>query len=181
MLIVPSQPKTMGLTEVKRELKKLDKDRLIELVGELYKKDKSVKEFFDFYVKPDEKELFRKYRDKVFEAFYPRRGFGLKLRDGKQAITEFKKFGPSTDLLADLMLFYVETGVKFTNEFGDIDEGFYSSLESTYSAALNLMKKENLLDKFAARAGKIVTDTSDIGWGFHDYLGSVHADFYPDF
>src|SRR3954454_23143274 len=121
MIEGPSQQKKMGLTDLKKELKKLDKDKLIELVSELYKKDKSVKEFFDFYVNPDEKELFRKYRNKVYEAFYPRRGYDLKLKDGKKAISEFKKFEPSTDLLADLMLFYVETGVKFTNEFGDID------------------------------------------------------------
>jgi hypothetical protein len=78
------------------------------------------------------------------------------------------------------MLFYVETGVKFTNDFGDIDEGFYSSMETTYVAALTLMRKENLLDKFADRAGKVVSDTSGIGWGFHDYLGDVHSDFYSD-
>ena len=86
--------------------------------------------------------MFNKYRDKVFEAFYPGRGYNCKLKDGKQAISDFKKFGPSADLLADLMLFYVETGVKFTNEYGDIDEGFYSSMETTYVAALTLMKKK---------------------------------------
>lgn len=171
----------MGLTEIKKELKKLDKDKLIDLIADLYKKNKSVKEFFDFYVNPDESELFNKYRDKVFEAFYPRRGYNYKLKDGKQAISDFKKLGPSADLLADLMLFYVETGVKFTNDFGDIDEGFYSSMETTYVAALTLMKKENLLDKFADRAGKVVSDTSGIGWGFHDYLGDVYSDFYADY
>jgi hypothetical protein len=117
----------------------------------------------------------------VFEAFYPKRGYNYKLKDGKQAISDFKKLGPSADLLADLMLFYVETGVKFTNDFGDIDEGFYSSMETTYVAALTIMKKENLLDKFAERAVKVVTDTSGIGWGFHDYLGDVHSDFYADY
>lgn len=168
----------MSLTDIKKELKKLDKDKLIDLVADLYKKNKSVKEFFDFYVNPNERELFNKYRDKIFEAFYPRRGNNYKLKDGKQAISDFKKFGPSDNLLADLMLFYVETGVKFTNDFGDIDEGFYSSMETTYLAALTLMSKENLLDKFADRAGKVLSDTSDIGWGFHDYLGDVHSNFY---
>ena len=147
----------------------------------MYKKNKSVKEFFDFYVNPDERELFNKYRDKVFEAFYPRRGYKYKLKDGKQAISDFKKLEPSSDLLADLMLFYVETGVKFTNDFGDIDEGFYSSMESTYVSALKLMKKENLLNKFADRAGKVVTNTSGIGWGFHDYLCEVHSGFYTNY
>ena len=79
------------------------------------------------------------------------------------------------------MLFYVETGVKFTNDFGDINEGFYSSLESTYVAALKLMEKENLLERFADRASKGVSDTSEIGWGFHDYLCDVHFNFYADY
>ncbi len=169
----------MGLTEIKKELKKLDKEKLIDLVADLYKKNKSVKEFFDFYVNPNEKELFKKYKEKVFEAFYPKRGCTLKLKNGKTAISDFKKLEPSTDLLADLMLFYVETGVKFTIDYGDIDERFYLSLESTYLSALTLMNKEKLLARFADRAGKVVDDTSNIGWGFHDYLGQVFSDFYP--
>ena len=38
----------MGLTEVKRALSELDKESLIKLIAELYKKDKSSKEFLDF-------------------------------------------------------------------------------------------------------------------------------------
>lgn len=169
----------MGLTDIKKELKKLDNNKLIDLVANLYKKNKSVQEFFDFYVNPNEQEIFEKYRNKVYEAFYPKRGYNYKLKDGKQAISDFKKLEPSANLLAGLMLFYVETGVIFTNDYGDIGESFYSSMETTYVKALTLMKKENLLDKFATRAGKVVTDTSGIGWGFHDYLGDVHSDFYP--
>jgi len=168
----------MGLTGIKKELKKLERDKLINLVADLYKKNKSVKEYFDFYIDPDERELFNKYRDKVFNAFYPKRGYSLKLKDGKTAISDFKKLGPTSELLADLMLFYVETGVEFTNEFGDINEAFYSSLEKTFLSALTLMKKENLLDKFADRTLKLVSDTSEMGWGFHDYLADVHAEFY---
>ena len=168
----------MSLTDIKKELRKFDKSKLIELIADLYKKNKSVKEYFDFFVNPDEKELFKKYQDKVFEAFYPKRGFDFKLKDGKQAIADFKKFEPSTELLADLMLFYVECGVKFTNDFGDIDENFYLSIEKVYLQSLTLMHKEELLDKFKIRASKIVDDTNDIGWGFHDYLVQVHSDFY---
>ncbi|HRP40059.1 MAG: hypothetical protein KF706_12570 [Chitinophagales bacterium] len=169
----------MGLTDIKKELKKLDKDKLIDLVADLYKKNKSVKEFFDFYVNPDERELFEKYCDKVFEAFYPKRGYNYKLKDGKQAISDFKKLGTSTDLLADLMLFYVETGVKFTNDYGDVNESYYKSLATTFVDSLTLMSKENLLDKFEGRVVKVVDDTSGIGWGFHDYLVQVWMDFYP--
>jgi Family of unknown function (DUF6155) len=168
----------MGLADIKKELKKLDKDKLIYLIADLYKKNETVREFFDFYVNPKEKELFTKYRNKVKEAFYPKRGFDYSLKDGKKAISEFKKLEPSSDWLADLMLFYVETGVQFTNDYGDINEAFYGSLENTYLAALELMQKEGLLDKFADRAAKLVKDTENIGWGFHYYLSAVHWDFY---
>jgi len=169
----------MGLPDLKKELKKLDKDKLIDLVADLYRRNKAVKELLDFYVNPNEKEVFNTYRDKVFEAFCPSRGNRYKLKDGKQAISDFKKLGTSTDLLADLMLFYVETGVCFTIDFGDIDEGFYSSLETTFVDALTLMQKQNLLGKFEKRVGKVVNDTRDIGWGFHDFLAQVWVDFYP--
>ena len=169
----------MGLTDIKKELKKLDKDKLIDLIADLYKNNKSVKEFFDFYVNPNERELFEKYRDKIFEALYPIRGNNYKLKDGKQAISDFKKMGTSADLLADLMLFYVETGVKFTNDYGDINEPFYKSLASTFFDSLTLMDKENLLAKFEDRVDKVVDNTGGIGWGFHDYLVEVWVSFYP--
>ena len=88
------------------------------------------------------------------------------------------KLEASKELLSELMLFYTETGVKFTNEFGDIDESFYNSLTSVYSNALTLMHKENILDKFANRAKKIVDETNGIGWGFHDDLEDIYAEFY---
>jgi len=168
----------MGLSEVKKELKKLDKEKLVDLLSDLYKKNKSVKEYLDFYVNPNEKELFLKYKDKVYEAFYPKRGDRFKLSDGKKAISDFKKLETSKELLSDLMLFYAETGVEFTNEFGDIDEPFYDSIASVYLKALALMDKENILEKFAVRAKKIVDDTSGIGWGFHDELGDIYSEFY---
>ena len=171
----------MGLLDLKKALAKLKQDELINLVGDLYKKNKAAREFLDFYVAPNEKEIFDKYHDKVYQAFFPKRGFGnAKLKEGKQAISDFKKLVQSPDLVADLMLFYVETGVDFTNQFGDIDESFYSSLETTYLASLTLMQKENLLEKFKYRTKSVVIDTNGIGWGFHDYLKDTYEDFYED-
>ena len=166
---------------INKELNKLDKDKLVKLICELYKKNKSVKDFFDYYFQPDEKGLFEKYRDKVFEAFYPKRGFHLKLKDAKQAISEFKKFEPTPKYLADLMLFYVECGVKFTNDYGDIDENFYNSIANMYEDALKLMKKKSLLEIFIQRTDKVVTDTRGIGWGFHDELGDINFEYHADY
>ena len=77
------------------------------------------------------------------------------------------------------MLFYVESGVRFTNDFGDVNEAFYNSLTATFVDALKIMDSENLLNKFEERVEKIVDDTNGIGWGVHDNLVQVWLDFYP--
>ncbi|WP_035557930.1 DUF6155 family protein [Hymenobacter sp. IS2118] len=169
----------MGLTDLKKALKPLDKDQLVALIADLYKKNKAAQEYLDFYVQPNERERFEKYRAKVVEAFFPKRGYQLRLREGKKALSDFQKLEPAAELVADLLLVYVETGVRFTNAYGDIDEGFYSSLETVYAKALALMQREQLLPQFAARTAQIVRDTSGIGWGFHDYLTEVMEEFYP--
>jgi len=168
----------MGLREVKFELKKLDNETLIKHISELYKKYKPVKEYFDFYFNPNEDEILNQYKNKVREGFFPKRGDRLRLSISRKAINDFKKLGISKESLADLLLYYVECGVEFTNEFGDIDENFYTSVENTYDTALELMENEDILSKFKDRALEIVNETENIGWGFHDYLGDLYYEYY---
>jgi hypothetical protein len=47
----------MGLREVKSELNKLDKEDLIKHISELHKKYKPIKEYFDFYINPNENRV----------------------------------------------------------------------------------------------------------------------------
>lgn len=168
----------MGLREVKLELKKLDNETLIKHISELYKKYKPVKEYFDFYINPNESEILKQYQEKVREGFYPKRGDRLRLSISRKAISDFKKLGTSRESLADLLLYYVECGVEFTNDYGDIDENFYMSVENTYGTALELMSKSDILEKFKDRASVIVDETESIGWGFHDYLSAVFDEHY---
>jgi hypothetical protein len=76
------------------------------------------------------------------------------------------------------MLYYVETGVKFTHDFGDINEAFYNSMESTYANALKSIYKEGLLDIFEQRCAQILEDTYDIGWGLHENLSEIFYRYY---
>lgn len=163
---------------IRNELAKLDKKALVEILCDLYKKHKPVQEYLEFYTKSDEGGLSEKYRARVYEAFYPKRGFGYNLKQGKQSISDLKKLGPSAELLADIMLFYVETGVEFTNDYGDMNETFYNSMESTFASTLKLIYNERLTDLFKPRALKILKDTQDMGWRFHDNLCDIFYQFY---
>ncbi len=80
------------------------------------------------------------------------------------------------------MIYYVEQGVICTNNYGDIDENFYGSLESMYEDAVVLLSRLNsyeLIEQFRPRLRKIVRDTSGIGWGFHDQLSDIYYNQFP--
>ena len=91
----------------------------------------------------------------------------------------FENFiAPYTTEYRYMMLFYVEQGVKFTNEYGDIEEAFYNSMESMFDKAVKLMGQNDLKDLFQKRCQKVVDDTSGIGWGFHDTLSEIYNDAF---
>ena len=68
------------------------------------------------------------------------------------------------------MVHYLETGNQFTVEFGDIDEQFYSSLESMFGRILTELKKQpvDVQDKYFSRIEDVVFSTRNIGWGYYD-------------
>lgn len=72
------------------------------------------------------------------------------------------------------MIFYVETGVRYTEVYGDIDEAFYLSMESMYERAIKFVVLNNLADIFKDRLFAIVNTTVDMGWGFHDQLCEIY-------
>lgn len=168
----------MGLKEIKQELINQDKDTLIKHLIELYKKYDSVKEYFDFYINPKEEELLIKYKEKVREGFYPKRGMKLQLSLSRKAISDFRKLDMSSVILGDLLLYYVECGVEFINDFGDISESFYISAENTFEKLLKIFKEENVLEKYKERVSNLVKETIDMGYGFGDTIEDKYSEYY---
>ena len=119
------------------------------------------------------------YRERVEKAFYPMRG-GFrrpKLTDGRKAISDYRKAVGDNAGLAELMITYVESGVRFTNEFGEIDEGFYNSIEAVMENLCKLLLAEGkeLYFRLEERIRSLRDDTSHIGWGFGDYMADQVA------
>ncbi|HEY5778905.1 MAG TPA: hypothetical protein VIT00_09215 [Terrimicrobiaceae bacterium] len=118
-------------------------------------------------------EVMEKYRKKIVEQFFPARGFGkLKLGEARKAIRDFRKATGNPSGTAELLMTYVENGTKFTHEYGDIGERFYSSVESALDELAALLRGEaremypQLLDRLAT--GEQMS--GGIGWGFHDFV-----------
>ncbi len=114
----------------------------------------------------------------IYESFYPKRGFKLSLSQARKAISDFKKLSSLPVHVADAMIYFVECGVLFTNDFGDIDEPFYNSMEGMFKDACVFIQKNNLEKLFKERCKKVMEDTSGIGWGFHDCLSDLFYQFF---
>ena len=168
----------MSKQDLKKELEGFDKKKLIGLISELYDKNKSVKEYLDYYLKPDESEILKVYKVKVREAFFPKRGINYNLGSGKKTIGDFRKLSPSPESLIDLMIYYVECGVEFTNNYGDINESYYLSLAKVFRDSLELIDINLLHKSFNDKAHNIVDISENIGWGFYDAVLNLYLETF---
>ncbi len=169
----------MPTNGLKKHLTTQSKEELIKHIIELDKKYKAVQEYHRVFFYNDVETIVEKCKKQIENEFYPTRGLPKeRLSVARKAITEAKKLGIPAESLADLMLFYVETGVQYTNDYGDINEPFYNSMESMFGKVLELMQKEGILEHFQNRAYKITEDSCDTGWGFHDTLCDFYYKYY---
>lgn len=178
-----SPPKPPPWSQLKNRLAAWEKPALIELIHQLYQMNADNKVFLTSRLtEVDVTALAEPYRKVIQETFNPKRGFpSLNLRSARKAVNDFKKACNDPAAVADLMIFYVEQGVACTNNYGDIHESFYNSLESVYAEAIKVIKSGDpeLVEHFRPRMGRIVTNTSSIGWGFHDELSALYEEEYP--
>ena len=131
-----STKKPGGWSAVRKQLATWDKPALLALLKDLYEAAAENRDFIHARSKTGESggEALEKYRSKIVEQFFPARGDGkLKLGEARKAIRDYRKATGNLPGTAELLMTYVENGTRFTHEYGDIDERFYSSVESAQS------------------------------------------------
>lgn len=105
----------------KAQLKKLsvlNKKQIIEMILQLYDVRKETKRYLELYLNSNEDEKLEEYKRIIRGEFFPKRGeskccFNV-------LISDFKKLKPHSACLADLMLYYIETGCKMASMYGDM-------------------------------------------------------------
>ncbi len=166
---------------IKKYLQQFSKEQLIAQIIELNAKYKDVKTYYEFSINPNSdkaKEEAKKIISKCISTNINTNGSAkLKLREARKAVTGFKKLSPTENDMADVMLFYVECGVNYTNAFGDIDEPFYNSIAGMFHDACMYIKTNGIQNQLKQRCKKIVDDARNTGWGFYDELSDYYSDF----
>ncbi|WP_391206605.1 DUF6155 family protein [Psychrobacillus sp. L4] len=169
----------LTLSELKKELKQYDQKELTQLIVDLYKLNDDVKIYLGNRFKGEEAivELFEAMKRKITDEFFPINGFGkMRLKEAKEAITNFKKLSNDQIKTIDLMLYYVEIGTKFTKTYGDIDGKFYSSMANMFNKVADAcVDDEQTYNIFADRLSAVVDESNGVGWGYHDALCDIYG------
>jgi hypothetical protein len=171
---------------LRRHLATLDKPALLALVKDLYEANADNRDFIQARCQTGENgsEILEKYRGKIVEQFYPKRGEAkLKLGEARKAIRDYCKATGNVAGTAELLMTYVEQGAEFTYDYGDIDERFYDSVESALDELAALLHGEarEVYPQLSERLSRVEEITGDIGWGFHDHIVDVVAQLENEF
>ncbi len=173
----------MSKATIKRKLMTMSKDKIIDMVLEMYDARKEAKEYLEFYANPDEDGKLEEYKKIIIEEFYPRKRTSepkTRFAVCRKAVSDYKKLKPSPENLADLMLCYVECACQFTYDFGDMWEQYYISVENNFNKTLAFIKKLNLLEYFKPRLKQCVIWASPCGWGFADTIADIYYEYFPN-
>ena len=173
----------MSKTTVKKILMSMPKEEIIGMVLEMYDARKEAKEYLEFYANPDEDGKLEEYKKIITEEFYPAKSTRepkIRFAVCRKAVSDYKKLKPSADKLADLMLCYVENACQFTNDFGDMWEQYYTSVENNFEKTMAFIAKNNKLEHFKPRLRQCVEWASPCGWGFADTIADLYYEYFPE-
>lgn len=132
--------------------------------------------------------LLEKYRRRIEDGFFAEDEWGMPQTPNMlvlaRSVTDYRE--RTGDILGalELMLAFVETGTRFTNEFGDIDGPFYEGLELMLDdfrvlllAHPELYEEANL----AQRLADLSKNAGWLGWGYGDYVTEQVAEIQQHF
>lgn len=177
------RPKRVCWENARSSLKGHDRNSLLQLIGDLYRLSPENRNFLQARMMPGP-DSAKPFKKRIREALYPDL-FGednYDLAMAKRTIREFSQASSDDEAIADLMIYAVECGNRFTLDCGDIDEDFYDGLIEIYA---DVIKKVLQLPKddrsiYRKRLGKIMESSDGIGWGYHDGLCDHFDKAFPE-
>lgn len=156
----------MSKKALKKYVSDLSKKQLEEQVLELYSRLKEVKQFYDFVFNPNENKRIEECKFKIQNEYFPvsRRKPKKRRSVAQKYIKNFLKLGVEPRLIADVMLFNVETAILFSAENTIKQEAYFVSIQRSYSEAEQYISDTGLNVFFHDRLDSITKQVWDQEW-----------------
>lgn len=171
----------MSKSQVKKLLAGMSKEEVINTVMELYDARKEARDYLDYYLNPNESNELEKFKKIVLKEFDDdiSRDPQCRFSVCRKALSDFKKLAPSTETLAEAMVYYVERVCEFSFYAGDLWEQYYDSATSNFRSMLKFLAKNNMLEAMMPRVVQIMAWCWPCGYGFHDEIGDSFCELVP--
>lgn len=156
----------MSKRDLKKYLTSLPKDELQEQLISLYDKFSDVKAYYDFVFNPKEEKLEQEAKIKIANEYFPIKGKRPKLRrsTAQKYIKHFLSLGVDPFIVADVMLFNIETSQKYSAKREFSNSSFYKSILNSYKQAVDYIVVNGISGDFKARLLAIHDQTFQQHW-----------------
>ena len=167
------------LSEIKKRLKGKSEKQLISLISGCYKLSDEVKFYLSTKLMENEQEgqrMIIELKDELSSAFWREKGnkpMIPDLRRAKKVIFDLKKIINNPEIIISFMLDYIDHGISFSCEYGDMWEKYYNSIEKMFESMTKIiLENSEQLDiyQIIGRIEEIVDKSSEFGWGVYDTL-----------
>ena len=156
----------MSKRDLKKYLNELNKEQLEEQIITLYDKFPSVKTFYDFVFKPNERELLQVFKLKVSNEYFPVRSKKPKARRSvaQKTIKHFISLGVDPFITVDAMLYSIEIAQTYSSEKVIKQELFFRSMLNSFEQAVSFIIENGILNDFKNRVEAIRAEAENQEW-----------------
>jgi hypothetical protein len=156
----------MSKRDLKKYLKELTKEQLEDQIIELYDKFSDVKVYYDFAFNPNEDKLIGEAKTKIANEYFPLKGKKAKMRRSvaQKYIKHFITLGVDVTMVADIMLFTIETAQRFSAKRYIKYDSFFKSFFTAYQQAISFIIENGIINEFLDRVVEIKEEAIRQKW-----------------
>lgn len=171
----------MKTPNLRKQLAAMSQAEIVNLVMQLCTLNRDNEAFVKQHLGDDTgmDQALERAKAMVRKQLWPDRGLPkLKLNEAKKAISQFQKISRQPSATIDLMLCYVESGVKCTRQYGDMYGEFYSSMITMFQEVLGRLLELGdpaVISTMKSRVEACAAGSRGIGWGFGDEMTSLYS------
>jgi hypothetical protein len=170
---------------IRARLATYDHAALLDVLQQMFAHSPEAQTFLASHVlgQSDHAATLDAYRQDIIDIFYPAGGpsweYGLDLPGAQRLIQIYRQATLDIAGTLELMLTLVETGTRFTNDYGDIDEVYYLALAATLADLSDLLQMPAGRPFYPAIRERLLAindAAADIGWGYGDAVADLVHD-----
>lgn len=147
-------------------LQSLDKQELESQVLDLYQRFKPVKDYYNFVFNPKEDKLIEEAKFKIANEYFPLKRKRARMRRSvaQKFIKQFILLEMDPTLIAEVMLFNLETAQRYNEKKRINQESFYKSMLNSFSQVVEFADTNGLKKVYEKRLTEIVDTAFEQEW-----------------